>query len=103
MTLLVSDLYYPGWKVKVNGRDERVIKVFGLLKGVTVEKGRSKVLFSSCPLSFNTGTVISAITFIGWAALLVISKRRKRATHDRTCRLSEAIKEDRKGCHDSRV
>ena len=53
--LVLSDLYYPGWKARVNGREEPVIKVFGLLRGVLVGKGRSEVVFSYRPNSFYAG------------------------------------------------
>jgi len=57
--LVLSDLYYPGWKARVNGREAPVIKVFGLFRGVLIGKGRSEVEFSYRPNSFYAGAVIS--------------------------------------------
>jgi hypothetical protein len=68
--LVLSDLFYPGWKVTVNGRDGRIIKVFGLLRGVLIKGGKSKVLFLYRPLSLYIGIIISLITFISWILYL---------------------------------
>ncbi len=76
--LVLSDFYYPGWKVKVNGKEERVIKAFGLLRGVLIGPGRSEVIFSYRPLSFYLGIVISLTTFIIWATVLYLQRRRSR-------------------------
>ncbi|HXX53557.1 MAG TPA: YfhO family protein, partial [Thermodesulfovibrionales bacterium] len=71
--LVLSDLYYPGWKVTVNGQGEQIIKVFGLLRGVAVGEGKSEVLFYYRPVSFYVGCVISFISFVVWGAILTIS------------------------------
>jgi len=75
--LVLSDLYYPGWKVKVNGNDENIVKVFGVLRGVPIKSGKSEVLFTYRPMSFYIGIIISATTFIIWMLYLFYSKRRK--------------------------
>ncbi|MFA6053911.1 MAG: YfhO family protein [Thermodesulfovibrionales bacterium] len=75
--LVLSDLYYPGWKVRVNGKEERMIKAFGLLRGVMVESGRSEVLFYYRPISFYSGIIISVTTFIVWMSYLFFKGRRK--------------------------
>lgn len=75
--LVLSDLYYPGWKVRVNGREERIIKAFGLLKGVLIGNGRSEVIFSYRPLSLYLGIAISLTTFIAWILISYYGSRRK--------------------------
>ena len=75
--LVLSDLYYPGWKVRVNGKEERIIKAFGLLRGVVIKEGKSEVLFYYRPMSFYWGIIISVTTFIVWMSYLFIKRRRK--------------------------
>lgn len=75
--LVLSDLYYPGWKVRVNGKEERIIKAFGLLRGVVIKEGRSEVLFYYRPISFYSGIIISVTTFIVWMSYLFFKGRRK--------------------------
>jgi uncharacterized membrane protein YfhO len=79
--LVLSDLYYPGWKVKVNGREEELINVFGLLRGVIIGKGKSEVLFSYHPDSLYAGAAVSAAALVAWIALLTISRHRRKALH----------------------
>jgi hypothetical protein len=43
--LVLSDLYYPGWKVKVNGKNEDVLNVFGVLRAVPIGSGKSEVIY----------------------------------------------------------
>ena len=68
--LVLSDLYYPGWKVTVNGKDEDIIRVFGALRGVQIKSGKNEVLFTYRPLSFYAGIIISVATFILWMLYL---------------------------------
>lgn len=75
--LVLNDLYYPGWKVSVNGKEEKVIKAFGLFRGVLIGKGKSEVLFSYRPMSFYAGIIISAATFIAWSVVALIWRRRR--------------------------
>ena len=74
--LVLSDLYYPGWKVSVNGREETIIKAFGLLRGVLVGKGKSEVLFYYRPMSLYVGIALSVIIFVAWITFLIISGRK---------------------------
>ena len=75
--LVLSDLYYPGWRVKINGRDESVLKVFGLLRGVPIKSGRSDVVFTYRPVSLYIGIIISAVTFVLWLSYLYFRRRKK--------------------------
>lgn len=76
--LVLSDLFYPGWKVTVNGREEEVIKAFGLLRGVVVGDGRSEIIFHYRPLSVYLGMMISLATAIAWIVYLFFARIRKR-------------------------
>ena len=68
--LVLSDLSYPGWKVTVNGKDEDIVKAFGVLRGVQIKSGRSDILFTYRPMSFYAGIIISVATFILWMLYL---------------------------------
>jgi len=77
--LVLSDLYYPGWKVKVNGKEEKLMKVFGLLRGVLINKGKSDVLFYYKPMSLYAGSAVSLTAFLIWMIYLYYKKRCKRS------------------------
>ncbi len=76
--LVLSDLCYPGWKVKVNGREAKVVKTFGLLRGVLIGAGRNEVVFYYRPLSVYAGIIISLTTFIVWILILNFRRRKRR-------------------------
>jgi len=62
--LVLGDVYYPGWKVKVNGEKAKLLRVNGLVRGVPVKEGKSSVVFYYRPLNFILGLVIMAIAGI---------------------------------------
>jgi hypothetical protein len=69
--LVLTDVYYPGWKARVNGVEERIYRVNGLVRGVHVKEGASTVVFYYRPASFSAGVVIFLVTvlvcvFISW-------------------------------------
>lgn len=57
--LVLSELYYPGWSVIVNGRPAEIVQVEGILRGVELGPGNHEVLFRFQPFSFYAGMVIS--------------------------------------------
>lgn len=67
--LVLSDLYYPGWRVRINDKEGMVIRTFGCLRGVFVPQGKSKVIFYYRPLSFYAGIIIAVLTLSGWIVL----------------------------------
>lgn len=75
--LVLSDLYYPGWKVKVNGKQAEIIKTFGVLRGVVLKPGKNNVIFYYRPLSFYTGLFISISTVIIWLSYLIKKRNKK--------------------------
>jgi len=63
--LFLSDTYYPGWKVYVNGEEKRIIKADIFFRAVTLPAGRHEVKFIYDPLTFKIGSIISLATLIG--------------------------------------
>ncbi len=57
--LVLTDVYYPGWRAFVNGEDVKIFRVNGLVRGVAVGKGKSAVVFSYLPPSFKIGLISS--------------------------------------------
>ena len=76
--LVLSDMLYPGWQARVDGRRVRLRRVDYLLRGVPVDKGEHTVEFVYRPLSFDIGMIVSIAG--GWVAvgMLVPLKRRRR-------------------------
>lgn len=62
--LVLSDTYDPGWRVFIEGREEKVLRANYNFRGVAVPGGTSRVEFIYNPFSFKLGiglTVVGAI------------------------------------------
>ncbi len=76
--LVLSEVDYPGWKATVNGEPALVHKVNGLLRGVLIPEGESRVMFRYAPGSVWAGAWITLLTFSGalaWAAAFLARER----------------------------
>ncbi|MFH1867730.1 MAG: YfhO family protein [Candidatus Omnitrophota bacterium] len=62
--LLLSDTYYPGWKVFVDGEEKKIYRADYFLRAVRVSEGEHKVRFIYDPFSFKAGSVITIVTLI---------------------------------------
>ncbi len=67
--LVLSELFYPGWKATVNGRQARIWKVDGGLRGIVVPDGYSRVSLHYLPMSFFAGFTLTSIAFLGGGIL----------------------------------
>jgi uncharacterized membrane protein YfhO len=79
--LVLTDLHYGGWKVKLDGQPADLHRVNYLLRGTTLPPGTHRVEFSYEPLSWRLGWVVSVIALVGLAVALVAGIRRR--TRDR--------------------
>jgi len=75
--LVLSDLFYPGWHVRVNGKEAEVVRVFGVLRGVLIGDGRSDVEFYYRPASFYAGIIISGVTVLIWGLYMSFKRKRR--------------------------
>jgi uncharacterized membrane protein YfhO len=70
--LVVSQIYYPGWKALVDGERVPVVSANYALTGIPVPAGAHHVRLMFDPFSFKMGlaiTIISMISIIGLAYL----------------------------------
>lgn len=62
--LFVSDVYYPGWEVRVDGKLDKIYKADYAFKAVPVESGKHLVEFEYKPESFYLGVNVFLITLV---------------------------------------
>lgn len=60
--LVLSDTYYPGWKVFVDGGEARILPADYIFRAVPLDSGSHAVEFVYRPASFVWGVAISALT-----------------------------------------
>jgi len=81
--LVMADMYYPGWRVRVNGRDARLLRADYALRAVAVPAGVSHVVLTYRPPGFVAGLVVSVLVLfallalLGWWLLRRVSRRRR--------------------------
>lgn len=81
--LVLSDLYFPGWCVYVDGKNKELLTVDYVLRGVALEAGRHKVHFSYEPSVLKSSAMIS-VAFVILALLLYIFFPLKNAARTNT-------------------
>ncbi|NIN63528.1 MAG: YfhO family protein [Anaerolineae bacterium] len=75
--LVVSEVYYPGWRAPVDGQETKIHRANHALRAVELEAGFHRVELVYAPLSFKTGLVISAATLIAVAGVAARSTIRR--------------------------
>jgi hypothetical protein len=50
---VISNIYFPGWRAWINGREARVLRADGLLQGLRLPPGESRVTLKYVPLSYR--------------------------------------------------
>jgi hypothetical protein len=67
--LVLSDTFYPGWQVTVDGQPAEILRANGAFRALPLDAGTHEVWFRYRPGSFVIGAVCSVTALIG--ALLV--------------------------------
>lgn len=61
--LVLSEIYYPGWKAFVDGKETKVLKADYALRAIRLPRGQHRVDFTFDPLSFKIGVLLSLLGF----------------------------------------
>jgi hypothetical protein len=67
-TLTLSQMYYPGWRARVDGRDTPIQVVDSALAGVSLDAGQHVVEFTFDPWTVKVSALVSVV---GWVSLIV--------------------------------
>lgn len=72
--LVMSEIYFPGWRAKVDGGDVEILRVNYLLRGIELSPGSHTVEVFYWPPSLTIGALVSAATLL-LLLMLVIWRR----------------------------
>lgn len=75
--LILSDAWYPGWNVRVDGKNTPVLRANVLFRAVEVPAGTHQVLIQYQPLSFYLGFTGTLVTILCLLFAFWISRRRR--------------------------
>jgi uncharacterized membrane protein YfhO len=78
--LVFSEIWHPGWRATVDGRDLSLFQTNLALIGAWIEPGKHELVLEFYPPYFKLGLSISACAVVSWLfAFLLWLKRRKRS------------------------
>ncbi|HUX87436.1 MAG TPA: YfhO family protein, partial [Chloroflexota bacterium] len=72
--LVLTDSYYPGWTVTVDGLNQPIVPVDILFRGVRLPSGEHQVVFRYQPTSWRLGLLLSALGMLGAVVGLIVSR-----------------------------
>ena len=70
--LVVSEMFYPGWRAYIDDTATPIFRTNYLFRGVVVPAGRHVVRFVYRPASIVVGVAVSSLTLVLIAALLYL-------------------------------
>jgi uncharacterized membrane protein YfhO len=62
--LVLSDLWYPGWKATVDGEVVSIRRANGIFRAISVDSGEHLVEFVYQPVTFYIGVMVSLVGLI---------------------------------------
>lgn len=62
--LVLTDTYYPGWRVTVDGQEREILRADHAFRGVRLAAGRHRVVFEYAPNSLALGAAISLLALV---------------------------------------
>jgi hypothetical protein len=68
--LVLADVYYPGWRAFVDGKDTEILRANYLFRAVPIEAGKHEVRFVYQPQTLYVGAALGILTLaglIGWS------------------------------------
>jgi hypothetical protein len=75
--LVLSDAWYPGWEIRVDGHPRPQLRVAGFFRGVEVKGGDKQVVMTYRPATFWGGLALSLAVLALMAGVSVGPVRRK--------------------------
>jgi hypothetical protein len=75
--LLLTDTFYPGWRVSVDGQPAEILRADEMFRAVRLEPGRHQVEFRYRPDSVIWGAWVSAAALVLWLVGMIWSWRAK--------------------------
>jgi uncharacterized membrane protein YfhO len=77
--LNVSEIWYPAWKVKLNGQPAELFRINYCLRGVAIPAGSHTVEMYYDSDAFNLGKWVTIFTLLASAAFLFYDRKTRLA------------------------
>jgi hypothetical protein len=80
--VILADVYYPGWRLTIDGVDAPILRANRMMRGAAVREGRHRLVYTYEPVSFRAGAVVSAVGLVLLAATAFWAHRQSRPNRD---------------------
>jgi hypothetical protein len=70
--VILSEVYYPGWRLTIDGADAPVYRVNRMMRGAAVPAGRHRLVYTYAPQSFALGGRITLGALAALGGLVVV-------------------------------
>lgn len=74
--VVLADVYYPGWKLTIDGEPSTIYRTNRMMRGAAVESGKHTLVYTYDPGSFRVGVMFTLLGLFGLGALGLWSYRR---------------------------
>ncbi len=74
--LVISDVWYPGWRVWVNGKERLLLRANGAFRAIYLPAGEQLVEMKFQPHGWRLGWLLSAISVLIFAGIALRDRRR---------------------------
>ncbi|MCX7918096.1 MAG: YfhO family protein [bacterium] len=76
-SVILSEIYYPGWKAKLDGQPVQIGVYKSLLRSLPIPEGEHQIEFVFSPFTFWLGAIVSGISIFGLGLLLGYARKKK--------------------------
>ena len=87
--VILADVYYPGWRLTIDGTPAPILRANRMMRGAAVRAGKHTLVYTYEPETFRVGAMVSSAALLGLLALTWSCRRNQPATH----RPAKAFKE----------
>ena len=77
--IVLSDQFFPGWKAFIDGKETRIYRVNGCIRGIVSPVGRHEVIFKYVPVRIYVAAIVSLATLSLCILSLLLMRFRHRS------------------------
>lgn len=74
--LVLSEVWYPGWKASDNGKEVKILKGNGIMRVIPLTKGQHTIIYTYSPRLFVLGAIISSLSYVFFIGMLIVKHKR---------------------------
>jgi uncharacterized membrane protein YfhO len=78
--VILADVFYPGWKLTVDGEPQEVVRANRMMRGALVPSGTHKIVYTYEPESFYLGGRVTCVALATVTLLTFAGVRQRRRT-----------------------